>query len=609
MMDLFKPQPQIVYLKELCENKIKFYIPSYQRGYRWGQPQIEYLLKDILSYDRVNDGDFYCLQPIVVHYSRENNWWRLVDGQQRLTTLYLIIKILKPESSLFSIEFERGSHFPKLYDEEIQLLDDSAENFYLTQACQIIHDWKSRHSNEDITSLLATILDTSNLGIIWYPIAEESDTRQEFDFFMHLNSGKINLTDAELVKALLLHDTNRGVNIEKTLSQMAIAEEWNRMETILRKPSFWYFIAGRTPMPDCAMDYLLDLHYRSLIKEDTAYANYPYPAFAWAEDAINEGGDAIWNDLRKTFAIIVGWYEDTEAYNLIGYLTTVNNHSKNKLVSLLKLMRSNGITKHGFIAMLWNDITIKSKVIPDTDITKIQQGKDYDDLDIYNYKFNKPAEKTKIFQLLTLINVALCTIGGLKRRFEFEKYNDIKTPWNIEHISPQNPKDDTKLLTYIRDAENIAGNLPTELSELKGLLEEIATKRKENPDSSIESLLSNDNYRKYQNLLNQVLPFDENDVMSLGNLTLLTENPNKSIGNNFFFVKRCMLKNKQEDGHFIPQATLNVFTKWYSKSPDSPLLWQESDRKDYKLAIAQLLHKTFKYIKDNYPYELTEPLR
>ena len=61
-----------------------FYIPSYQRGYRWSETEVVRLLDDIYQNGKKN----YCLQPVVVR--KKEDQYELIDGQQRLTTLYLI---------------------------------------------------------------------------------------------------------------------------------------------------------------------------------------------------------------------------------------------------------------------------------------------------------------------------------------------------------------------------------------------------------------------------------------------------------------------------------------------------------------------------------------
>ena len=95
----------IIELKSVCNLLgLKFFIPSYQRGYRWNDQQVEDLLNDINDFkpDSVNNSDegtWYCLQPLVVkkvkrsdshcdEANEEDNWYEVIDGQQRLTTIY-----------------------------------------------------------------------------------------------------------------------------------------------------------------------------------------------------------------------------------------------------------------------------------------------------------------------------------------------------------------------------------------------------------------------------------------------------------------------------------------------------------------------------------------
>jgi uncharacterized protein with ParB-like and HNH nuclease domain len=76
--------------------KEQFFVPSYQRGYRWTPLQVTELLNDIWDFHRKDNKakeEFYCLQPIVV--TKHNSEWELIDGQQRITTIYLILQYLK----------------------------------------------------------------------------------------------------------------------------------------------------------------------------------------------------------------------------------------------------------------------------------------------------------------------------------------------------------------------------------------------------------------------------------------------------------------------------------------------------------------------------------
>lgn len=77
-----------------------FFIPAYQRGYRWTERQVEELLEDIDEFQKNNASStgepFYCLHPVVV--KRLGDEWEVVDGQQRLTTIRIIMTCLKTQA-------------------------------------------------------------------------------------------------------------------------------------------------------------------------------------------------------------------------------------------------------------------------------------------------------------------------------------------------------------------------------------------------------------------------------------------------------------------------------------------------------------------------------
>ena len=87
--------------RAIQELKYRFRIPAYQRGYRWERQNVVQLLNDIIKSDK--DVPYY-LQPIVVSpapaevkdFPEEEQYdFDLIDGQQRLTTIFLILQALK----------------------------------------------------------------------------------------------------------------------------------------------------------------------------------------------------------------------------------------------------------------------------------------------------------------------------------------------------------------------------------------------------------------------------------------------------------------------------------------------------------------------------------
>ena len=90
---------------------MNFFIPSYQRGYRWTKQQVEDLLNDIWEFSskpNKSEKEFYCLQPVIIRLMNSeeilekklnsvldnNKWYEVIDGQQRLTTIKILISYL-----------------------------------------------------------------------------------------------------------------------------------------------------------------------------------------------------------------------------------------------------------------------------------------------------------------------------------------------------------------------------------------------------------------------------------------------------------------------------------------------------------------------------------
>lgn len=82
------------------DNKSDFLIPDYQRPYAWSIIECQTLWEDTFSfaipendYQKFNHGDEYFLGPIVT-FKNSDNKLEIIDGQQRLTTLMLLLRAL-----------------------------------------------------------------------------------------------------------------------------------------------------------------------------------------------------------------------------------------------------------------------------------------------------------------------------------------------------------------------------------------------------------------------------------------------------------------------------------------------------------------------------------
>ncbi|MDQ7086091.1 MAG: DUF262 domain-containing protein [Sulfurovum sp.] len=98
-------------------DKNQYIIPPYQRPYSWDEEQCEELFNDLLKAFEDDKTDSYFLGNIVIASSREDkNRLEVIDGQQRLTTLTLLIKAFlffdkdnkKLENSIWELDRRTG---------------------------------------------------------------------------------------------------------------------------------------------------------------------------------------------------------------------------------------------------------------------------------------------------------------------------------------------------------------------------------------------------------------------------------------------------------------------------------------------------------------------
>ena len=607
-------------IKELCDKKEEypFYIPSYQRGYRWTKLEVEKLLDDINEFDKNIDGDFYCLQPLVVKKGTEGNSkdkWRVIDGQQRLTTIYLILCFLLNDnnSELYSIDYERGD---VIWNDIIGISkenndDDNIETFYLKSNYKVINDWFINHNDNKIST---NILE--NTKFIWYDIGSVSK-EIEYLMFRNLNSGKIPLTNAELVKALFLKNT-KGGDTEKELSQNIIAEEYDQIERKMREPEFWYFLAGNEPRRTSCIELLFDLMFEtdgmddSKRKEIEAVGkNKTFFYFDWcisydketnrlSADKQFEKAKEIWENVQEYFHTLEGWFADAEVYNLIGYLRAVNHQSLSDIYKLHKSLlcddSGNPIqceNKQEFISQLKQFCKEACLVDDNGDVFDPIE----DNLKNPQY-FHYENRKWAVNRILLMHNIAALNLQNAqtdkdnqgeshsdkkarkdkmvtKSKFSFASYHLCK--WHVEHISPNNAQKKQYDENFIKVILNNPG---------------ISL---EDDDKFKEKLVKDDDKKK----LDPYIAVRYKSIMTLPNLTLLTEHINTQIGNKSFEEKQGVVLKDIADGYFVPNCTLMVFTKGYTLSSQEKndkldpsikhVFWNAEDRGAYIKNMSETL--------------------
>ena len=595
--------------KDLSE--FTFVIPSQQRGYKWTPKNVEELLKDLWEFTKQKTKNIYCLQPIAVVKNGECEY-EVLDGQQRLTTLFLLYKYLTQKNA-YTLNFERDSNecdksrwkFLNDIDKEEKFDDSQIDRFYITRAYETIKkffesfeknqpsvfaDSEKKDIKQRFRSLLdASLLDASrsqksvqSVQVIWY----ETPKEKAHETFRNLNSGKISLTNTDLIKALLLNRVNGlPANQHET-----VARQFEEMEQTLKLDHFWHMLSSEVPKyPHTRMDLLFNVV--ANVEEKEVQIDYR-TSFRWfAEEDEKLSLEQKWQQVRHTFLRLYDMYMDMYSYHYIGFLTYYKTGDSIKRLHEL-ISDNEKMDKNEFIEKLRGDI---KKAINPNDQKQIED---------YSYTDSSRKELRELF-LLHNIETLLQRYQTLKNSEQYKLQHEYeqfpfellyKQSWDIEHIASQT----TNELKNEKDREDwlksVKADYPSSFNDNENTSEK--TKDKKDFDKLYEEII---NYIKKENQDY----IEEDNKNNIGNLVLLDKHTNRSFHNSLFPRKRRIVimadglasKDDEEQNvvrQFIPICTKQCFTKAYNKKSNVKLgEWLQADANEYLKDIKEKLNKYF----------------
>lgn len=553
-------------VNELLE--YKFFVPAYQRGYRWTEKEVVELLDDISNFtprpiDETDEKTWYCLQPLVLKISDQGTY-EVIDGQQRLTTIYLILNYLNQDfveskrDKLFQIFYETrasSSEFLKNLS-DIKKEEENIDFHYIAAAYRKIGEWfTNKDSNFDTGDFRSKFKFHSK--VIWYLSNEEDPIA----IFTRINIGKIPLTNSELIKALFLNSSN-FTNKEKEkvrLRQLEISTEWENIEQSLQDDKFWYFITEKKATTN-RIELLFDLLNDEPDGEDN-YSTFRFFYKKFNDDGSQKNLEENWSKVKKLFQRFNEWFNERDFFHKIGYLVNLDAVNLNKLYK-----ESEKISKTGFRNLL--DSYIR-KNLRNVDISKLQYS-----------------DRKNVKNILLLYNI-LTMLNSEKDSsyFPFDLFK--KEKWDIEHIaSVKERQPDKNRFGWLHDAK---AYIDKDKPEADSLLERI-NKFKENDlnfGDLFEDIISHFNSDLH----------DEDDVNDISNLTLLDSETNRGYKNSVFPIKRAIIIDRDKQGVFIPVCTKNVFLKYLSKYPPRISFWSEEDRINYEKDLYSVLETYLQQVK------------
>lgn len=574
---------------EVGKIKGHFFVPDYQRGYRWTELEVTRLLQDIWD----SEGATYYLQPIVVK-SRGDDTWELIDGQQRLTTLSLILRYFKsyvPMAEVkYTIEYQtRPLSASYLLHPNEEDADKNIDFFHMHAAWSAIGGWLDEQEDPTTAAFKIYTAFSERVKVIWYEAPAATDSTE---LFTRLNIGRIPLTDAELVKALVLSKSRDAQGTDRALS---VASEWDAIERDLRDPELWAFLTAKSRQEpthislllDTLADQLSDAARKRNRKKPLRGRDRPNfhtfetlrravldPHEVWGgvcDHEVAEGGGAahLWDHVVDMHSLLVGWFEEREAFHKIGYLTAC----KFPLDRIHALAA--GATWPEFIAKLDETIARGRRVG-----LHLQLG------DLRDLAYGEDDETIR--RALLLMNVeTVRKLSNSTERFSFHTY--ASRTWSLEHIHAQNSDGlntaDQWREWLIQHKEALAGMPSIDAGERAELEQRI--------ESSLESITL-EKFQLLESELRAIFTQSHGDASpeehAINNLALIERDHNSHLNSAVFEVKRQRVLELDRTGAYIPICTRNVFFKYYTGARSQQLhFWSPQDRDAYLGAIEREL--------------------
>jgi len=633
-----------------------FHIPNYQRGYRWECKHIEALLDDLYAFSvqmsemENKAGKFYCIQPLAVVVNKQLSTkdeivYDVIDGQQRLTTLYLILSYLQDArkflcsgsltTAIFSLKYEsRDSEFfdnEEYKNSDIKNAIRNIDFFYMTRAYKAIGEWFEKKQinkalileilipkkykmitglkGEELMKTKESNDKENDVRFIWYEVPSE-DNAESIEVFSQLNYGKTALTATELVKALLfqcdIYTKDKSLMHEIAFRRSC---EWDIMEKQLQDPFMWsmfmpdeYYFASHITIVLLLVSnnlYTELLEKNQNLKIDKNSKDFIYQVCNKYLGTNKEGDYAsyvekVWKKIQSTYTALYNWYKNPDTYHLIGLLIWLKEYKAKDFDNAKRFMLIESMmneysakSKNEFIGYLKQQIA--SIIHIDKNINT-KEGVIPWGLAHINYNDNA----LQLIRILVLFNVEdVRTKQDESARFPFHLLRRFNVT-SLEHIHPQNLIIDnikldtlTKWLDVKTKSLHQLGNkkYDQDIAKLKTLIKDEAS-YKENKDEA-QAIIS-----KIDKEFDELAHMSENQMHTLYNMALVDKDTNSALSNNLLDRKREILRDYQERKEtYVLPTTQKVFSKYYSPTKEDnvlPKLWTISDRDAYFKAIKKV---------------------
>lgn len=551
-----------------------FHIPAYQRGYKWAtgpNGAVTVLLNDLWHAFETQEDEYY-LQYITVkplQLSDSSNYLEVIDGQQRLTTLSILLSVLNLQQAdatntdniaCNKLDYAIRANF---FDEFIYAQEKLAE-VVDTNWNEFIAEDRERLDRQDIYYLYGALKECDSFFVDKSKLLHDfkaylfkhvklivNSVEQHIvseTVFKNLNSNKVPLSEVELIKALFITRVGRD-KVKSSDShfrevmevRLGLSRTWEDIQQWAQSNAItsFYFDDKGSSLHELLKLTALVMGAKQTELVGSQLGSHSLFNFFSQQQSTQNGFEYLISTQER----LKDWFDTDEIYHLIGFCRFAKNSEYKRLSFLKECLELP--TKTELTSFLRKK---KSELL----FGKNAESDDKEAL-VKNLKYGD--DDKQIHAVLLALSVFP---KNVIRRFDFDSFK--RQNWSLEHIFPQTPEGKGHVLTD-DEKQNIKHILVNDREESEAI--ELLLK---------QASRTTDEQKVYVDAIRKTGTLD-----NIGNMCLLTGGANSALGCLFFDGKRQKILELIQRGNFVPKHTFDVFAKMIAGLDVDLKQWSKKD--------------------------------
>ena len=480
-------------LKKIFSEEFWFIVPEYQRPYVWQEENIQELIDDLYYAFENKQNSEYFLGALVLKRTREKEFkeYEILDGQQRLTTLCMMMAVLR---DLMKKPQYKWTLSQMIYQEENELLKvpsrnrikyntrdkvkDFVKNYIIANGSTKKKDLINYHEDTNISvsnmakaiSSMHNIFESKEnleafavflLNNVLFIYVSTDNTEDAFRLFTILNDRGIPLSNADILKSI-----NIGEVPEEDLDEYS--KNWEYLEEKYHKGFDRFLSFVRTillknkPASNLLDEYEKNIYQKNILKKGKNTIYFLIELDEIYDKIIDLNDENLSNEYKNLVTIMkIGLHSDEWIPAVMSYFLKFEYYNLDKFIKKLEYKFVGDLMSNVYPSKRrenLNNIIKTIEIVNKENIDTLFENKELFDIDknIFRNNINGEVYGKKYTKYLLLKIEYLMSDNSV----HLSNYKEI----SIEHVLPQNP---LKKSHWRRDfTENQRKNWTNKLSNL-----------------------------------------------------------------------------------------------------------------------------------------------